>query len=131
MKFNKVAIALIAATTSVFGLGSVAAAGEGGAAGAVSATLSPSGLVLDIAAAGAVGKNDAAATATVNYGIVSASALGSAGSIQVLSDAGEEKGAIYHNITLTGSRDNVLGTSQNNALSSFLETSIGTIETGF
>lgn len=132
MKFNKIAIALIAASASVFSLGSVAAAGEGGVAGAVSATLSPNGSVLDFAAAGAVGKNDAAASATVNLGIVSASALGSAGSIQLLSDAGEFGGEIFTNITITGSRDTALGTSQNNAVSTFLDTPIGAVlETGF
>ncbi|MBW4643919.1 MAG: hypothetical protein KME23_13165 [Goleter apudmare HA4340-LM2] len=131
MKFNKIAIALITASASVFSFGSVAAAGEGGAAGAVSATLSPSGVVLDIAAAGAVGKNDAAATASVNYGIVSASALGSAGSIQLLSDTGEFDGEIYNEVTITGSRDTTLGTSQSNSIATFTETPIGTVETGF
>ena len=71
MKFNKkVAIALVTVSTSVFGFGAVASAGEGGAAGAVAATLDADGLVIEMVAAGAVGKNDAAAVATANFGVI-------------------------------------------------------------
>ena len=140
MKFNrKVAIALVAVSASLFGFSSVASAGEGGAAGAVSATLNADGLVMDMAAAGAVGKNDAAATATSNFGVVSASALGSAGVIQLISDTGYysysdtdfAETEVYNNITLQGSADTALGSSQANSIATFTETPIGSIETGF
>ncbi|WP_414541428.1 hypothetical protein [Nostoc sp. CCY0012] len=140
MKFNKkVAIALVAVSASVFGFGSVASAGEGGAAGAVAATLDADGLVTEMAAAGAVGKNDAAATATGNFGIVSASALGSAGVIELLSDNGFysfsdsnfSESEVYSNVTLTGGADTALGDSQANSIATFTETPIGSIETGF
>ncbi|MDB9316412.1 hypothetical protein [Nodularia spumigena] len=140
MKFNKkVAIALVAVSASVFGFGSVASAGEGGAAGAVAATLDADGLVTQMAAAGAVGKNDAAAVATGNFGVISASALGSAGVIQLLSDNGfysfsegdfsEEE--IYNNVTIEGSADTALENNQANSIATFTETPIGSIETGF
>ncbi|MGM3308980.1 hypothetical protein ACSQ6I_23870 [Anabaena sp. WFMT] len=140
MKLNKkVAIALVAVSASVFGFGSVASAGEGGAAGAVAATLDANGLVTEMAAAGAVGKNDAAATATGNFGVVSASALGSAGVIELISDNGyfsfSDNGAseveTYNNITLKGSVDTALGSSQANSIATFTETPIGSVETGF
>jgi len=140
MKFNtKVAIALVAVSASFFGFGSVASAGEGGAAGAVAATLDADGNVVEMAAAGAVGKNDAAAVASGNGGIVSASALGSAGVIELLSDNGfysfEEgefsESEVYTNVTLTGSADTALGSSQTNSIATFTETPIGSIETGF
>ncbi len=140
MKFNKkVAIALVAVSASIFGFGSVASAGEGGAAGAVAATLDADGLVTEMAAAGAVGKNDAAATATGNFGVVSASALGSAGVIELLSDSGyfsfedaeSAETETYNNITLKGSADADLETSQANSITTFTETPIGSIETGF
>ncbi|HYW18649.1 MAG TPA: hypothetical protein VE956_04915 [Nodularia sp. (in: cyanobacteria)] len=140
MKFNKkVAIALVAVSASVFGFSSLAFAGEGGAAGAVAATLDADGLVTDMAAAGAVGKNDAAAVATSNSGVVSASALGSAGVIELLSNNGYysfsegefSESEVYNNVTLTGSADTALGTSQTNSIATFTETPIGSIETGF
>ena len=129
MKLNKkVAIALVAVSASVFGFGSVASAGEGGAAGAVAATLDANGLVTGMAAAGAVGKNDAAATATSNFGIVSAAALGSAGVIELLSDSGSYslnngvnvEQEVYNNVTFKGSADTALGTSQANSIATFL-----------
>jgi hypothetical protein len=140
MKLNKkVAIALVAVSASVFGFGSVASAGEGGAAGAVAATLDANGLVTGMAAAGAVGKNDAAATATSNFGIVSAAALGSAGVIELLSDSGSysfDDGVnveqeVYNNVTMKGSADTALETSQANSIATFTETPIGSVETGF
>ena len=89
MKFHKqVAIALVAVSASVFGFGSIASAGEGAAAGAVAATLDENGLVVEMTAAGAIGKNDAAALATSNFGVISATALGSAGVIEIISDTG-------------------------------------------
>ncbi|WP_414529173.1 hypothetical protein [Nodularia chucula] len=140
MKFNKkVAIALVAVSASVFGFSSVASAGEGGAAGAVAATLDTDGLVTEMAAAGAVGKNDAAATATGNFGIVSASALGSAGVIQLISDnvffsfvgLDSSETEVFNSVTLEGSADTALGTSQANSIATFTETPIGSLETGF
>ncbi|MEA5515653.1 hypothetical protein [Nodularia sp. UHCC 0506] len=140
MKFNKkVAIALVAVSASVFGFGSVASAGEGGVAGAVAATLDDNGVVTEMAAAGAVGKNDAAATATAQFGIVSASSLGSAGVIELISDNGfysftegeNSEGETYNNVTLKGSADTALGTSQANSIATFTETPIGSVETGF
>lgn len=141
MKFNKkVAIALVAVSASVFGFGSVASAGEGGVAGAVAATLDADGVVTEMAAAGAVGKNDAAATATAQFGIVSASSLGSAGVIELISDNGffsftEEGGSseteTYNNVTLRGSVDTALETGQANSIATFTETPIGSVETGF
>ncbi|AHJ27630.1 hypothetical protein PN465_01020 [Nodularia spumigena CS-584] len=140
MKFNKkVAIALVTVSTSVFGFGAVASAGEGGAAGAVAATLDADGLVIEMVAAGAVGKNDAAAVATANFGVISASALGSAGVIQLLSDNGfysfsegdfsEEE--VYNNVTIEGGTDTALENNQANSIATFTETPIGSIETGF
>ncbi len=137
MKFNKeVAIALVAVSASVFGFGSVASAGEGGVAGAVAATLDADGVVTEMAAAGAVGKNDAAATATAQFGVVSASSLGSAGVIELISDNGffsfsEDETEIYNNVTLRGSVDTALEHSQGNSIATFTETTIGSVETGF
>jgi len=92
-----------------------------------------------MAAAGAVGKNDAAATATGNFGVVSASALGSAGVIELISDngyysfssAGDTETETYNNITLRGSVDTALEDSQANSIATFTETPIGSVETGF
>ncbi|XZF65066.1 MAG: hypothetical protein ACSI46_10435 [Gloeotrichia echinulata DVL01] len=136
MKFHtKIAIALITASASVFSFGSMASAGEGAAAGAVSATLDASGNVTSMAAAGAVGKNDAGAFATTNNGINTATALGSAGVIELLSDAGSFTDATstetFSNNTLKGSADTALGTNQANSISTFSETPIGSVETGF
>lgn len=140
MKFNKkVAIALVAVSASVFGFSSVASAGEGGAAGAVAATLDADGLVTEMAAAGAVGKNDAAATATGNFGIVSASALGSAGVIQLVSDnvffslvgLDSSETEVFNSVILEGSADTALDASQANSIATFTETPIGSLETGF
>lgn len=141
MKFHKqAAIALVAVSASVFGFGSVASAGEGAAAGAVAATLNESGLVVEMTAAGSVGKNDAAALATSNSGVISATALGSAGIITITSDSGnysltEEGGQseseIYNNVTMTGGVDSALETAQANSIATFTELPIGTIETGF
>ncbi|AFZ59190.1 hypothetical protein H6G54_02195 [Anabaena cylindrica FACHB-243] len=140
MKLNKkVAITLVTVSASVFGFSSVASAGEGGAAGAVAATLDANGLVTEMAAAGAVGKNDAAATATGNFGVVSAAALGSAGVIELISDNGYysysdeqiSETEAYNNITLKGSADTALETSQANSIATFTETPIGSVETGF
>ncbi|MDH6058585.1 hypothetical protein [Umezakia ovalisporum] len=142
MKFNKkLAIALVAVSASVFGFGSVASAGDGGVAGAVAVTLDADGSVTEMAAAGAVGKNDAAAKATSNAGLVSAAALGSAGVIELISDSGsyvfetadqfEEE--IYNNVTITGSEDTALETEQANFIGTSTQTliPIGSIETGF
>ncbi len=59
----KIAIALVAATTSVFGLGSGAIAGEGGAAGSAAFTIDGDGDVRGVAVAAAIGKNDASSYA--------------------------------------------------------------------
>ncbi len=141
MKFHKqVAIALVAVSASVFGFGSVASAGEGAAAGAVAATLDENGLVIEMTAAGAIGKNDAAALATSNSGVISATALGSAGVIQIISDSGnysfsEEGGQseseVYNNVTIIGGEDSKLETVQANSIATFTDLPIGTIETGF
>ncbi|WP_414552996.1 hypothetical protein [Anabaena sp. CCY 0017] len=137
MKFNKrVAIALVAISASVFGFSSVASAGEGGVAGSVAATLDTDGSVTEIAAAGAVGKNDAAATSTAQFGVVSASALGSAGVIELISDNGffvyeDGESENFSNVTLKGSVDTALGDSQENSIATFTETSIGSVKTGF
>ncbi|TVP62387.1 MAG: hypothetical protein EA343_11285 [Nodularia sp. (in: Bacteria)] len=137
MKLNKkVAIALVAVSASVFGFSSVASAGEGGVAGAVAATLDHNGLVTGVAAAGAVGKNDAAATATSQLGIATASALGSAGVIELISDALNFEDAesteseISSIVTLKGSADTALGDFQANFIGTFTETPIGSVETG-
>ena len=139
MKLNKkVVIALVAVSASVFGFSSVASAGEGGAAAVVAATLDANGLVTEMGAA-AVGKNDAAATATVNFGIVSASALGSAGVIQLISDnvffsfidSDSSETEFFNSVILEGSADTALGTSQANSIATFTQTPIGSIETGF
>ena len=141
MKFHKqVAIALVAVSASLFGFGSVASAGEGAAAGAVAATLDENGLVIEMTAAGAIGKNNAAALATSNSGVISATALGSAGVIEIISDSGnfsfsEEGGQsdsdIYNNVTIIGGEDSKLETAQANSIATFTDLPIGTIETGF
>lgn len=136
MKFHtKIAIALITASASVFSFGSIASAGEGAAAGAVSATLDANGNVTNMAAAGAVGKNDAGAVATTNNGISTAAALGSAGVIELITDAGSFTDATstetFSNNTLKGSADTALGTNQANSISTFSETPIGSVETGY
>ncbi|GAX34640.1 hypothetical protein [Nodularia sp. NIES-3585] len=135
MKFNKkVAIALVAVSASVFGFSSVASAGEGGVAGAVAVTLGPDGLVTEVAAAAAVGKNDAAATATGNSGLVSASALGSAGVIELVSDNGLETfggdSLVYSEVRLSGSADPSLEHTQENSINSYVDTPLGSFGTG-
>ena len=139
MKLNKkVAIALVAVSASVFGFSSVASAGEGGVAAAVAVRLNDHGLVTEMAAAAAVGKNDAAATATNNFGIVSASALGSAGVIELISDnayfsfidSDSSDTAVLNSVIIEGGPDTFLGTSQVNSIATFTETPIGSIETG-
>ena len=141
MKFHKqVAIALVAVSASVFGFGSVASAGEGAAAGAVAATLDENGLVIEMTAAGAIGKNDAAALATSNFGVISATALGSAGVIEITSrsgnyafseEGGQSESDIYNNVTIIGGEDSKLETVQANSIATFTDLPIGTIETGF
>ena len=140
MKFHKqVAIALVAVSASVFGFGSIASAGEGAAAGAVAATLDENGLVVEMTAAGAIGKNDAAALATSNFGVISATALGSAGVIEIISDTGnytfseggQSESEFYNNVTMTGGVDSALETAQANSIATLTDLPIGTIETGF
>ena len=131
MKLNKkVVIALVAVSASVFGFSSVASAGEGGVAAAVAVRLDDHGLITEMAPAAAVGKNDAAATATGNFGIVSASALGSAGVIQLISDnvffsfidSDSSETEFFNSVILEGSADTALGTSQANSIATFTET---------
>ncbi|MEB3178607.1 MAG: hypothetical protein VKL59_06225 [Nostocaceae cyanobacterium] len=108
-----VQIVLIAASTSCFGLASVAAAGEGGAASAAAFSLRD-GSITGYAVSSGVGKNNAAASATNNGALQTntASALGSAGSIGV---------STVNNGTATltsivGDPDPMLGTAQVNSI---------------
>jgi hypothetical protein len=99
MKFNtKLAITLVAATTSVFGLASGAMAGEGGAAGAAAFTITGT-QVTGVGVASAIGKNDASAYA-YNNGTTSntAGALGSAGAVTLTN-------AAAGSFTITGTAD--------------------------
>ncbi|TVP60471.1 MAG: hypothetical protein EA343_17340 [Nodularia sp. (in: Bacteria)] len=115
----KIAIALVAATTSVFGLGSGAMAGEGGAAGAAAFTIDGAGSVTGAAVAAAIGKNDASSYARQETGISIAAALGSAGSIAVENIAGA-------NVFMEGDVDFDLGEEQANSFTSSTTITIGT-----
>ncbi len=120
MMINKnMAIALIAAS-SWFGLTSTAFAGEGGAAGAASFTVSGTG-VTGVAVAASVGKNDAAAAAyNTTAGYNSAFAMGSSGLI-MMTQAGDPTTA-----SMAGSVDPSLGTAQANTLTNGGSVQIGT-----
>ncbi|WP_375471719.1 hypothetical protein [uncultured Nostoc sp.] len=121
MKLNtKLAIALVATATSVFGLASGAMAGEGGAAGAAAFTISGTA-VTGVAVAAAVGKNDAAAAAFQGATAVpnAAYALGSGGLI-TLDQIGTPASA---SITGTASTNS---TSEANTLTA----DVGTIKIG-
>ncbi len=82
MKLNKLAIAAVVAGVTVFGLANQAKAGEGGAAGSAAFTTT-SGAVTGAAVSAAVGKNDAASSATYTSGVTVSTSLGSAGLITV------------------------------------------------
>jgi hypothetical protein len=118
---TKLILAVVAAFISFFGLASAAKAGEGGAAGAAAFSLS-NNQVTGAAVSAAVGKQNAAATATNRAGhtrttitngvttttlspaVNTASAVGSAGTVSIGTN-----GAIK-STTETGT----LGTAQNN-----------------
>jgi hypothetical protein len=118
---NKLAVALFAVTTGVFGLSSIASAGQGGAAGAAAFSVDPfSGNVTGAAVSAAVGKQDAAATATnigggfFGPGANTAASLGSAGTINVNTTNGGFFGTTSN---LSSSPDPLLGAAQANNLS--------------
>ncbi|GAX36126.1 hypothetical protein [Nodularia sp. NIES-3585] len=113
----KIAIALVAATTSVFGLSSGAIAGEGGAAGSAAFTIT-NGSVVGVAVAAAIGKNDAASYARQQGGENIAAALGSAGAI-TMNDIGGT-------VSILGADDPDLGTAQANSLTASTTLTIGT-----
>jgi hypothetical protein len=122
MKFNtKLAIALVAATTSVFGLASGAMAGEGGAAGAAAFTIDTNGKVTGVAVASAIGKNDASAYAynDVTGQTNTAGALGSGGLVTLTNTTPGE-------FTIVGHADASLGTAQNNQFAATTTVSLGT-----
>ncbi|MDZ8051842.1 MAG: hypothetical protein RMX68_004800 [Aulosira sp. ZfuVER01] len=114
---KRIAIALFAATTSLFSLAPIAMAGEGGAAAAVSFSANPLGQVTGGAAAAAVGKQDAAAAATNRQGgffqptTNTASALGSAGTIEMTTRPSGR-------VRMQGSPDPSLNIRQRNRLNS-------------
>jgi len=115
---NKLAVALFAVTTGVFGLASGAFAGEGGAAGAASFSTDSLGNVTGGAVSAAVGKNNAAATATntTSFGNTAntASSLGSAGSVNVITSSSPFGGTTTN---ISGGTDPNLATPQANTLS--------------
>ena len=116
---NKLAVALFAVTTGVFGLASGAFAGEGAAAGAASFSTDSLGNVTGGAVSAAVGKNNAAASATntTSFGNTAntASSLGSAGFVNVSTFSGSVFGGTTTNIS--GGTDADLATPQANTLS--------------
>jgi len=118
---KNIAIALVAAS-SWFGLTSAALAGEGGAAGAASFTVSATGSVTGVAVAAAVGKNDAAAAAynTTTAGYNSAFAMGSGGVITIT------QGGDPTTASMAGTIDPTLGTAQANTLAGGASVQIGT-----
>ncbi|MBD2388111.1 hypothetical protein [Cylindrospermum sp. FACHB-282] len=145
MKLNtKVVIALIAASASVIGFSSVASAGEGGVAASSSFTLNGYGGVTGGATAAAVGKNDAAATASNYQGLNTASALGSAGAIYL--NTSTSTGYNYYDpyygyydpyygsnastyTSISGSVDYNPYQSQNNGISSYSSSPVGSFGT--
>jgi hypothetical protein len=116
MQFNKkLAIILAAASASVLGFGSIASAGEGGAAAATSFTVT-GGQVTGGAAAGAVGKQNAGAYATNNGSSNTAGAIGTAGTLDINGS----------NINAGVEATNRLGTAQANGLENDVTTPLGT-----
>ncbi|WP_375471721.1 hypothetical protein [uncultured Nostoc sp.] len=125
MNFRHQLAVLFTVFTSIFGIASIALAGEGGAAGAVAFTIE-SGVVTGVAQSAATGKNDAAAAAfnapNAANGIAnSAYALGSAGAITI-TNLGNPATA-----QIVGTPDTALGTAQINQFSSNTTIKIGTI----
>ncbi|BAY88742.1 MULTISPECIES: hypothetical protein [unclassified Tolypothrix] len=125
MTFNtKIAVALFAASAGVFGVSSHAFAGEGGAAGSAAFSVdSSNGKLTGAAETAAVGKNNAAATATnVSIGGFqsnTATAVGSAGKITVTiqnSDALEDINISGVVSKIEAGVDRKLGTAQKNQL---------------
>ncbi|MUG98036.1 hypothetical protein F7734_39290 [Scytonema sp. UIC 10036] len=113
MKLNKtLVIALFAASTGIFGFGSVASAGEGGAAAAAGFTLNGAGKVTGAAVGAAVGKQNAGATATNGANGNTAGAVGSAGTIDLITNGTNLKTGIYGDVEALGR----LGTPQGNQL---------------
>ncbi len=118
MKLNqRLVIALFAASTGIFGFGSVASAGEGGAAAAAGFTLND-GKVTGAAVGAAVGKQNAGATAT-NYGTINtAGAAGSAGNVTVTTNGTATPGST---ITTTSESGLSLLFEQKNGLENKVE----------
>ncbi len=114
---KNIAIALVAAS-SWFGLTSAALAGEGGAAGAASFTITGT-TVTGVAVAASVGKNDAAAAAFQTAAGNSAYALGSGGVI-TMTKAGDPS-----NATMAGAADANLAGTQGNTLTGAASVKIG------
>ncbi|WP_017655152.1 hypothetical protein [Fortiea contorta] len=132
MKFNaKIAVALFAISAGIFGVSSQASAGEGAAAGSAAFSVDSNGKITGAAVSAAVGKNNAAATATnvsvgagilgINVGFTSntATAVGSAGALTVTAKNSDELG----NINISGvvgeikaDGDTQPSTTQNNSL---------------
>lgn len=121
MTFNtKIAVALFAASAGVFGVSSHAFAGEGAAAGSAAFSVN-NNQVTGAAVSAAVGKQNAAATATnVGGGLLggvlgstnSASAAGSAGNVTLT--AGNN--GVVTKIETTSETIATLGTAQGNEL---------------
>ncbi|MEC4813211.1 MAG: hypothetical protein SAK29_08070 [Scytonema sp. PMC 1069.18] len=128
MKLNKkIAVSLVVATASVFGFGSGAWAGEGGAAGAASFTVDSTNGVTGVAVAASSGKQDAAAMAFQNAADTAgapnrAYALGSAGVITISNMLGTTAPG------MTSVADTALNTDQANSLDSPQTINVGSNE---
>jgi hypothetical protein len=121
----KFATAVILTAGALIASGSVAQAGEGGAAGSVSVIMNADGNVSQLSAAAAVGKLNAAAATLTTPLTTSASAYGSGGVITLTGATGtilpDAKGAPTGEVKLvdasyTGATDAALGTAQANNL---------------
>jgi hypothetical protein len=124
----KFATAVILTAGALIASGSVAQAGEGGAAGSVSVIMND-GQVGQLSAAAAVGKlNAAAATFTTPF-TTTASAYGSGGVITLTGATGDLNNATITDASYTGATDESLSVAQANNLTGYttIDAKAGTV----
>lgn len=112
----KFATAVLLTAGALIASGSVAQAGEGGAAGAVSVITNVQGGVEQFSAAAAVGKLNAAAATLTTPSTTSASAFGSGGVITLTGAIGDIQNGTINDASYVGSNEPSPNTAQANVL---------------
>jgi hypothetical protein len=110
MKIANLYLSVLMGTGALISFGSIASAGEGGSAGAIS-VIKSNGVVTSLSAASAVGKLNAAAATNTNATQTFANAFGSSGVINLTNSGNTNvnyQGAVETDLSLTISQANQL-----------------------